>query len=153
LNPENNGGYEFDYYQWYKNGEPIEGENNTYIYLEGEDLNSTDVYTVGLVRKGETEEILCCGLRLVVETPVDNIEKEKIGLASNIVSSGDCVILLFDESYDECNIKWWSATGLLMREERDVKQGVITTTPQIPGVYLLEISMGEVREIKKVIIK
>ena len=153
LNPENNGGYEFDYYQWYKNGEPIEGENNTYIYLEGEDLNSTDVYTVGLVRKGETEEILCCGLRLVVETPVDNIEKEKIGLASNIVSSGDCVILLFDESYNECNIKWWSATGLLMGEERDVKQGVITTTPQIPGVYLLEISMGEVREIKKVIIK
>ena len=30
LDSEHNGGYEFSGYQWYKNGEPIEGENNTY---------------------------------------------------------------------------------------------------------------------------
>lgn len=153
LNAENNGGYEFDYYQWYKNGEPIEGENNTYIYLEGEEVNPTDVYTVGLVRKGETEEILCCGLRLEVGTPVDNVEKEKIGVASNIVSSGDCVILLFEEGYDECNIRWWSVAGVLMGEESNVEQGVIKTTPQVQGVYLLEVRVGDVVEVKKIIVK
>ena len=153
LNAEHNGGYEFDYYQWYKNGEPIEGENGTYIYLEGEEINPEDIYTVGLIRKGETEEILCCGLRLEVGTPVDNVEGDKIGLASNVVSVGERAVLLFEEGYDECNIRWWSVAGVLMGEESNVEQGVIKTTPQVQGVYLLEVRVGDVVEVKKIIVK
>jgi len=88
-----------------------------------------------------------------VGTPVDNVEGDKIGLASNVVSVGESAVLLFEEGYDECNIRWWSVAGVLMGEESNVEQGVIKTTPQVQGVYLLEVRVGDVVEVKKIIVK
>ena len=34
LDAEHNGGYEFDEYRWYREDELIEGENNSYLYLD-----------------------------------------------------------------------------------------------------------------------
>jgi len=62
-NQDYNGGFEFDKYQWYKKatGEsdfaPIQGDTLSYLY---EPLDPTSAYAVGLVRKGETAEILTC---------------------------------------------------------------------------------------------
>lgn len=62
-NSDYNGGFEFDKYQWYKKatGEsdfaPLQGDTLSYLY---EPLDPTSAYAVGLVRKGETVEILTC---------------------------------------------------------------------------------------------
>lgn len=63
LSRETNGGYSFSGIQWYKNGEPIAGADQPVLYLGEDELFDPNAeYTVGLVRAGETQEILSCPL-------------------------------------------------------------------------------------------
>lgn len=63
LDTDFNGGYTFSHIQWYRNGEPIFGANGPYYYAgEGETLDDYAVYTIGLIRDGETYEIQSCPL-------------------------------------------------------------------------------------------
>ncbi|MBD5392512.1 T9SS type A sorting domain-containing protein [bacterium] len=62
LAPEYNGGYEFSGYQWYKNGEPMEGETRPYIYVKPY-LRSTDTYAVLLERASDGLKLHSCGLK------------------------------------------------------------------------------------------
>lgn len=153
LDSENNGGYEFDYCQWYKNGVAIEGENDTYIYLNEEEVNMSDVYTVGLIRKGETEEILCCGLQLTPGTSVNDVKEGMLDVVSNVVNSGEYVVLLSENGYETCSVKWWNISGLLIGEEIVSDNGILRSTPLQQGVYLLEIEMGDIVEMKKIFVK
>ena len=154
LDPENNGGFDFDYVQWYKNGVPMEGENDTYIYvLDENEVNSEDVYTVGLVRKGETEEIMSCGLSFVVGVAVDNVEMFRVDVVANIIGVGDKAVVVFDGGQEECTARWWSVSGVLMSEEIVVGDRILSSTPQRQGVYLLELVMGDERVVRKVVIE
>ena len=148
-----NGGYEFDYIQWYKNGEAIEGANDTYIYLEPHEINSTDVYSVGLVRKGETKEIMSCGLSMDVGTPVDNVDAKKIAVASNKVNVGEKVVVLFEEGYNNCNVRWWNVMGMNLGEEIVEDGKALQTTPTQQGIYLLEVELDGAVWIEKIIVK
>lgn len=152
LDADYNGGYEFDYIQWYRNGEPIEGANDTYIYLEEEEINSTDIYSVGLIRKGESEEIMSCGLRLRVGTAVEDVEAIGVDVASNRVKVGESVIVVFEEGYAECVARWWSVTGVKLGEEVVKEEGYLKCTPQLQGIYLLELEMGGERVVRKIVI-
>lgn len=152
LDTEYNGGYEFDYIQWYKNGEPIEGANGTYIYLEEEELNPVDIYSVGLVRKGESEEVMSCGLRLKVGTAVEYVEQIGVDVVSNRVDVGESVVVVFEDSYAGCVARWWSVTGIQLGEEHLEGDGELRSTPQCQGVYLLELEMGGEKVIRKIII-
>ena len=154
LDSENNGGFDFDYIQWYKNGVPMEGENDTYIYLLEEGaVNGDDVYTVGLIRKGEDVEIMSCGLRFDTGVEVENVESLGVDVASNRVDVGERAIVLFEEGGDECVVRWWSVAGVLMGEEVMIGDGYLSSTPQIQGVYLLELVLGNERVIRKVVIE
>jgi len=63
LDTDNNGGYAFSGIQWYKNGQPIPGATQPSLYLgKGQDFDPNAEYTVGLIRAGETEEIISCPL-------------------------------------------------------------------------------------------
>lgn len=62
LDTENNGGYAFSSIKWYKNGQQIGETDQTVLYLEGESFDPDAEYTVGLVRFGESEEIISCPL-------------------------------------------------------------------------------------------
>ena len=45
-----NGGYTFTNYQWYKNGQPIEGETQSFLYLNQASLSPNDIYSCLLTR-------------------------------------------------------------------------------------------------------
>ena len=62
LSSEYNGGYEFSGYQWYKNGEPMEGETRPYIYVKPY-LRSTDTYAVLLERASDGLQLQSCGIK------------------------------------------------------------------------------------------
>ncbi|MDE5575235.1 MAG: T9SS type A sorting domain-containing protein [Bacteroidales bacterium] len=62
LSAEYNGGYEFSGYQWYKNGEPMEGETRPYYYAKPY-LRSTDTYAVLLERASDGLKLQTCGLK------------------------------------------------------------------------------------------
>ncbi len=54
-----NGGYIFTHYQWYKNGEPMEGETGSYIILN-ETWDTGNEYSVVVVREGEEAGMPTC---------------------------------------------------------------------------------------------
>ena len=153
MDEEHNGGYEFEYYQWYRNGIPLEGENSMYLYLDGYELNAQDVYTVGLIRKGETVEIMTCGLRLNSGVPVDYVDYVDAELVSNVIELGENAVILLSDECDGCVVRCWTMTGVLMGEEMVKTNGIISITPRQQGVYMFEIGINERRLLQKVIIK
>jgi hypothetical protein len=152
LDSDNNGGYTFSHYQWYENGQPIEGETTTYLYLDEIGPKPGATYAVGLVRDGETEEIMTCWFRMNNGTPVDDVTSEEIGLASNVVAVGERVLVLM-ESGIECVVRCWTSTGILLGTENLTEGGELTITPQQQGVYVLDIEQGGKRTLQKIVIK
>jgi hypothetical protein len=153
LDSEHNGGYEFSGYQWYKNGEPLVGETDNYLFLEDVEVNKNDVYTVELFREGESVGIKCCGLKLDEGTALENVDNMLIDVASNMIEVGDKALVIFEENYTDCVVRWWSTTGIMLGEERVSGDTYLSTTPQQQGVYLLEFVVGDERGVKKVVVK
>ncbi len=152
LDADNNGGYSFSNYQWYENGQPIEGEITTYLYLDENGLQPGVEYAVGLVREGETEMIMTCMFRMKGDpTPIEEVSGETIGLASNVVGVGERVIVLFDGA--ECVVRCWTSTGILLGSETLTTAGELSITPQQQGVYVLDIEQGGKRLLQKIVIK
>lgn len=60
YNNPNGEGYKFTAFQWYKDGQPLEGETKSYLYLPDEKLDPNTDYQVALTREGSTESILSC---------------------------------------------------------------------------------------------
>ena len=60
YNNPNGEGYKFSAFQWYKDGQPIEGETKSYLYLPNEKLDQNAEYQVALTREGSNESILSC---------------------------------------------------------------------------------------------
>ena len=58
LNENYNGGYEFDGYQWYRNGKLIQGANESYLVVSEEDLGAQ--YAVVLTRSGDGVKVAAC---------------------------------------------------------------------------------------------
>ncbi len=62
LATEYNGGYTFSGYQWYRNGEAIEGETGPYHYAKPY-LRSSDTYAVLLERASDGLRLMSCGVK------------------------------------------------------------------------------------------
>ena len=59
LNAEYNGGCDFRTFQWYRNGERIEGATSSYLYVE-QKLKPNDEYSVELKQDGESRSLRTC---------------------------------------------------------------------------------------------
>ena len=60
LNAEYNGGYDFQFFQWYRNGKPIDGATEPYYYIESK-LKAGDTYTVELKQRADERGLTTCG--------------------------------------------------------------------------------------------
>jgi len=60
-NKEYNGGYTFSVFQWYKNGEPIEGATGSYLYLP-QGLDFTASYSAELTRLSDHVKLFTCAI-------------------------------------------------------------------------------------------
>ena len=127
-----------------------EGADSEFVYLLGYDLNSTDVYTVGLIREGEVEEILSCGISLLLETGLTDVfGEEEIMLDRNVLDCGSTLVV---DGEGECVVRWWSVTGVLIKEE-NIVMGEMIETPDERGIYLLELESARHQKAERVIIK
>jgi hypothetical protein len=86
-NKDYNGGYEFVSYQWFLNGQPIEGEIGTQLYVGAENLDFNGVYQVLLTRKDDMVPAFTCGL-----TPREFSAQELANTGVVIFSKDDVVI-------------------------------------------------------------
>ncbi len=70
-NAANNGGYDFSAYQWYKDGQPIEGETDPYLYIAEGALDTIAEYAVLLTRSDDGESVLTCPIIPVWKAETD----------------------------------------------------------------------------------
>lgn len=123
-NAENNGGYEFVDFQWYRNGEPIMGETGPYLYAQG-GLDMSSDYSVEVTRVND-------GVRLAV-CPVSPDNLPVSDMPTLVQRSVEFVTGI---SGDVC----WINTGGRIVMTAYAEAGSTLTAPDTPGLYLMVVT-------------
>ncbi|HCS88181.1 MAG TPA: hypothetical protein DIW30_07280 [Bacteroidales bacterium] len=142
YNAEKNGGYTFSSYQWYKNGEPIEGATGSY-YHSDEPFNSTDEYSVLLSREGAENLFTCPLTASAVE------EKSLIRIQPTLVTVGESISISTN-----CDAEAVLYNSLGVRQQAIRCEGYNEiAAPQRTGVYMLNIVLktGEQKTIQIIV--
>ncbi len=147
---EHNGGYEFSSFQWYKNGEPMEGNTTSFFYLpEGEFFKAEDCYHL-LVRRVDDGALMpTCEICPGVETDVDDILDENL-LIQTVFSPG--TQLVFD-NIDNASVKIYSLTGQLLDSFTLDSINPQITLPHKYGFYILHIESSLYNKVYKIQVK
>ena len=123
LSPKYNGGFEFTAYQWYKDGLPILGENNSYLY-QPLDLNST--YYVELTRADGVVIATC---------PIQPEYHEQQTPFPTIVTAGQHVPMYMAQP----TTVWYYTMAGQFYTSFGMQQGYTDLmTPAQPGVYIVK---------------
>lgn len=144
-NEEYNGGYEFLAYQWYLNGEILEGLIGSQLYENGKDLDFNGKYQVLLTRKEDGVAMLTCGF-----TPYQFTESEMEDAGVVIFTKGDEMNVEVAKSAQA----WMYDLSGMLYSIFDLSEGKnILNTEIQSGLYIMQIYYldGEM-ESKKVVI-
>jgi hypothetical protein len=126
-NGSNVGSYEFNRYQWYKNGVPMEGETKSYIYISS-GLEAGASYKLHIMRIGEDYSIFTCP---IVVKPYSDAQSEP-----NIFPPSG-IIRLNALSNGTADI--WTVTGVLVSSHKISADNAQFTAPSAPGIYVLSL--------------
>ena len=137
LSSEYNGGYEFSGYQWYRNGEPMEGETRPYYYAKPY-LRSTDTYAVLLERASDGLKLQSCGVKR------KGYPKElSLELAPNPTSAGGEVQVSVDGKPEaEGTVEVFDGTGRPVYERAFRRSHTLHADWQ-PGSYVVRVRDGK----------
>lgn len=119
-NPENNGGYRFTSYKWFRNGEAIGSGQSFSAGKDGEQLNATDKYYVEL-----TSDQFAGTLRTCEGTPV--LKSASVKVYPNPVKANETVFVEADvdeELLEGAHIEIYNISGTLV--EKVKVQGRLT---------------------------
>ncbi|MTK52941.1 IgGFc-binding protein [Paludibacter sp.] len=70
LNSSYNGGYDFSVFQWYKNGQVIDGATESYLYIENGQLDTNAQYQVKVTRAVDGVSLFTCPFQPTLHTDV-----------------------------------------------------------------------------------
>ena len=142
-NSEYNGGYEFISYQWFLNGQPLEGYTTSQYYT-GLDLDFEGEYQLLLTRADDGISAFTCS---IVPTKHSQEELENIGV---LVFTSD-VINVDIPKKSKCYL--YNTSGLLY-SVYDLQEGMnFIEMPSLAGIYIMKFDYldGNI-EIRKVVI-
>ena len=122
LSPKYNGGYEFLDYQWYKNNEPLMGENHSYLY---QPLDTTAEYYV-VVTRSDSVQIATCPIQ-----PVYHPQQSKY---PSVVKAGQKMRMYMAQ---ETTIWYYTVSGQLYSSFTMPQGHGMMDVPNTPGVYVL----------------
>ena len=123
LNPDYNGGYEFTAIQWYKNGQPIEGETHSYLYQQ---LDTTAVYQVQLTNADSLTVFTC---------PITPVYHEQKTPFPTIVQAGQQLPVYMNHP----TTVWYYTVAGQLYASFDLPRGYSTLNiPAQHGVYVLK---------------
>jgi hypothetical protein len=128
LNEYFNGGFKFSAYQWFHNGDKMNGEEHSYIYLNGKSLTIGDEYSVLITREDGSQIFSCPFVARAPRTEVSNIP--------TVVVPGQVIKVSVNS---DAEVRLWSVTGVLVAAERVETPSKDITMPSQQGVYILEI--------------
>lgn len=83
LNDEYNGGYVFDSYQWYRNGEKIEGADLSYLVVGTEDIGAQ--YSVVVTRTTDGVTISTCPVICGTTQAIENVQEDGAWMLMDIM--------------------------------------------------------------------
>lgn len=132
LSPKYNGGYRFTAFQWYKNGEPLAGETNSYLY-QPLDVNAT--YYVEITREDGVTMATC---------PIQPEHHEDQTPFPTIVQAGQHIPMYMEQP---ATVWYYTMSGQLY-STFDMQQGYTDlVTPAQTGVYIIKSvsSQGETK--------
>ncbi|MFC0877210.1 T9SS type A sorting domain-containing protein [Saccharicrinis sp. FJH2] len=144
TNSAYNGGYRFEKYQWYRNGERLEGETKSYMYESGT-FTGEDVYKAGLVREGDTTEVYTCDFIPAL------LISEDIVVQTLAKASGMIRIRNMGEG-THGSVSFWTTTGHMVSIGKIEGDDEEIQVPDEKGVYILHISTGKQNRQFKVIV-
>ncbi|MBO8439683.1 MAG: hypothetical protein IAC51_03435 [bacterium] len=144
TNAEYNGGYEFTDFQWYRNGEAVNGENGSYLYLgEGEAFEAGDVYSAEVTRSDDGVRLMTCGI--VAEARTDTFPYPQ-STAAGVMSR-----VRVENVRGEVTVRLWDVSGVYCGEQLVEEGDPYFTTPARQGVYVLRIGEGETARVYKIV--
>ena len=141
-------------YQWYKNGEPLEGENGQYLYLH--DNASTDIDSIYRVYVGYFSDgnSIVCGKYSDYYVNNYTSETDMFTISPNPINNSENLNVYMDNQYNYSWVNIYSAAGNL------VFKGEINGNPFIihadfsKGLYVIELIDNQgAKYYEKVIIK
>ena len=122
LSPKYNGGYEFTSFQWYKNGEPIIGENHSYLY---QPLDMDAEYYVVVTRADGTEVATC---------PIKPEYHEQQTAYPTVVTANHMVHVNLDKP---TKVYIYSTLGQLVKSYSLTAGDAVFQTPAQAGIYVI----------------
>lgn len=150
LDKETNGGYEFITYQWYKNGELMEGEIDPYLYLpEGETFADGDCYHLLLKRKDDGVVLKTCAV-CPATTPIDDVEASDIAISATLLNKGQSILI---QNFDKGLVNIYSFTGQLIDSYKITSEMTEIFAPNQQGFYLLELITTKDHSVYKIYVK
>ncbi len=141
LNEDYNGGYTFASYQWYRNGEPIEGATDSYLPVTLEDAGAE--YTVVIVRDGDGTILPTCPIIYDTTVGVDDVWAN-LQVYPTVLPVGGKLHITAGESYEIYNL----VGGL-------VQSGLTGTiaAPLHAGVYFVKVNYMSHAQIVKILVR
>ena len=139
-NDNDTSGYQFIAFQWYKNGQPIEGATSSILY-EPDGLDLDAEYYVLLTRLSDNVTIRSCVADL------QDLSAKDDGVV--VFESNKTLSVVVSRS---AQMRIWTSTGILIKSIDMIKGESIISTLGMSGVYILDFLFedGE-REIKQMV--
>ena len=142
-NAVNNGGYDFSAYQWYKDGQPIEGETEPYLYITEGALDTIAEYAVLLTRSDDGESVLTC--------PIVPVWKAETDLYPTVVQPEEPVTMSLSEP---ATVQVYNAWGMRVKaKDFQAGGGQRLVVADVPGHYFVHVRLqsGDTRSCKVIV--
>ena len=127
YNNGNDQGYEFSEFKWFKNGQEIQGETKSYLYIPG-GLEVGADYQVQLTRKGENYPIFTCPVKAQAYS----------GSTTPTFVSAASPLRVYNLS-GKAQVNIYSITGVLVSSQTITPQSSEYVMPSASGVYIVNI--------------
>ena len=136
-----NGGYDFIAFQWYKDGQPIEGENNYYLTRP---LEEGAEYSV-LLTESDSTQLMSCPLMIGIK------EDSEVTVEPTLITNKQLVRCVVP---DAATIYVYDMTGQIVRNDMLLQGETYIQMPYLPGIYMVKVLLktGDMSDFKIVVL-
>ncbi len=155
LDSAHNGGYVFDEYRWYRDGDLMDGETQPFLYLDGVMFDG-ECYYLEVKRKDDGVVMRSCEVCPDAVTAVDGVLIGELIVEPTVVDVGGLIKVNNQQSL----IKGQSVVRILDLQGRVVMMDCVeledmieVNAPIVSGVYLLQIITDGDTFVEKILVK
>lgn len=146
LNAANNGGHEFSAYQWYRNGEIMTGETDSYVYLDDDAVFvDGDEFRVEVTRLTDGVRLMTCPFVTTLRSEVRPCPTATLVMPAAEVKVSDL--------HADAVVRLWSVAGVYHGEQAVSVENPAFTAPAVSGVYVVRIVGDDFDTVYKILVK